>query len=297
MIAPTAEHLVAVGASGPVPQNDHVAGVSLAARLYASKHTHRLVPARLAIALAGSLGPFARQRRNSAERRAAEDFMADLLLHTPRATEAQELAQRWLVEKSVLRELMWRPWLLKRSRILGREHWDVAHLGGRACLIVTGHIGATWATFSILAPRGLDLHVVAHPYHWQPMPPGDEGLARLHRRREYIEKSVDASRIILSDGPPQRMLELLQAGEFVGIAFDVAGSAATPFLGRRVALAGGVATAAFRAKAMVLPIVAEPRDAVPRAPATAYRREEPPGSALVASGDRPDIRADCACPP
>jgi lauroyl/myristoyl acyltransferase len=68
---------------------------------------------------------------------------------------------------------------------------------------------------------------------------------------------VDASRIILSDGPPQRILELLQAGESVGIAFDVAGSAATPFLGRRVALAGGVATAAFRAKAMVLPIVAE----------------------------------------
>ena len=52
--------------------------------------------------------------------------MADLLLHTPRAAEANELAERWLVEKSKLGELFWRPWLLERSRILGREIWDRA---------------------------------------------------------------------------------------------------------------------------------------------------------------------------
>ena len=45
--------------------------------------------------------------------------MADLLLHTPRAAEADELAERWLVEKSKLGELFWRPWLLERCAAPG----------------------------------------------------------------------------------------------------------------------------------------------------------------------------------
>jgi hypothetical protein len=87
------------------------------------------------------------------------------------------------------------------------------------------------------------------------MPPGYKGLAKLHLRREYLEKPLGGSRIILSDGPPDRPLRLLEAGNSILIAFDVAGSAATPFLGRSVALAGGPATLAFRTKATVVPAV------------------------------------------
>jgi lauroyl/myristoyl acyltransferase len=241
----------------PVPQNDHVADVSLPARLYGSKHTHRLIPARLALALAAVVGPAARQRMNSSERRDGERFMTDLLLHTPRAPEAQELARRWLVEKSRVGELLWRPWLLKRSRILGHEHWDAAHRPGRGCLIVTGHIGPVWATSTILCRHGLDHYGVAHPHHWDAMPPGYAGLVKLHRRREYMEKALGSSRALRSDGPPERLLELLRAGETIVIAFDVRGSAATPFLGRSVALAGGVGTLPFKTNAMVLPAVPE----------------------------------------
>jgi lauroyl/myristoyl acyltransferase len=81
----------------------------------------------------------------------------------------------------------------------------------------------------------------------------------LHLRREYIEKQLETSRIILADGPPERPLELLRSGESVGVAFDVAGSASAPFLGRSVVISGGPATMAFQTKAMVLPVIAERR--------------------------------------
>jgi len=239
----------------PTPQNDHVADVSLPARVYASPYTHRLLPAGPALSLAGWIGPAVRHRRNSAERRDGQRFMADLLLHTPRAAEADELAERWLVEKSKLGELLWRPWLLERSRLLGRESWDLARQRDRGCLFVSGHIGGHWSVSTILLRHGVEHYAVSHPHHWEPMPPGYRGLAKLHLRREYLEKRLAGSRIILSDGPPERPLRLLEAGNSLLIAFDVAGSAATPFLGRSVALAGGPATLAFRTKSPVIPAI------------------------------------------
>jgi hypothetical protein len=239
----------------PVPQNDDVAEATLPARLYASTGMHRLLPAGPAVALAGRIGPAVRRGRNSAERRDGQRFMADLLLHTPRAAEADELAERWLIEKSKLGELFWRPWLLERSRLLGRENLDLARQRDRGCLFVSGHIGGHWSVSTILLRHGLQHYAVSHPHHWEPMPPGYKGLSKLHLRHEYLEKRLGGSRIILSDGPPERPLRLLEAGNSLLIAFDVAGSAATPFLGRSVALAGGPATLAFRTKAPVVPAV------------------------------------------
>jgi hypothetical protein len=239
-----------------VPPDGPVAGASLPIRLYASKHTHRLIPARLALALAATVGPAVRQRRNSSERRDGERFMTDLLLHTPRAPEARELAARWLAEKSRVGELVWRPWLLKHSRILGSEHWEAAHRPDRGRLIVMGHFGPEWAISAILCKHGIDHHIIVHPHYWEPKP-GYAGLMRRHRRREYFEGFLDPERAVRSDGPPELPLELLRAGGTLVIAFDVPGSAATPFLGRSVALAGGVATLPIKANAMVVPAIPE----------------------------------------
>lgn len=240
-----------------VPQNDHVPGVSLPARLYGSKHAHRLLPSPLALALAARVGPALRQRRNSAERRDAERFLTDLLLYTPRAAEAPDLVDDWLVEKSLVRELFWRPWLLKRSQILDRGHWDAAHPAGRGCVLVFGHIGPTWATSPILAHHGLRHRFVFGSHYWD-LPPGYRGLAFRYQRREYGER-LNVPLISTDGHPSERLLELLPAGESVALAFDVAGSAATPFLGRTVALAGGPATLAFKTRAMVLPAIPERR--------------------------------------
>jgi lauroyl/myristoyl acyltransferase len=240
-----------------VPQDDRVSGAGIALRLYTSRHTHRLLPARLALPLAAAIGPAVRQRRNPAERRDGDRFMRELLAHTPRAAEAETLGREWLEEKSRMRELFWRPWLLKRSRILGRENWDAAHADGRGCVIVLAHMAATWAGPAILARAGYEFYIIAGAHYWQPMPAGYTGLALLHQRREYGEKVVGTDRMISTGGRPARLLELLERGESLVIAFDAPGFAATPFLGRTIALGGGVATAAFRTKARLLPIVPE----------------------------------------
>jgi lauroyl/myristoyl acyltransferase len=246
----------------PAWDDGRVEGVSLPLRLYASPRVHRLIPTPLALALAASVGPAVRQLRNPAERDDAEKFMRDLLLHTPRASEAEALAKEWLKEKSRLRELFWRPWVLKRSRILGAEYWDAAHQDGRGCLIVLGHIGGHWAIGKVMERHGLRGHAVSSPHYWNRMQPGQaqrqgyDALATRFLFHEYGQK-VSASRLLPADADPRRLLELLQSGESLAIAFDVAGFAATPFLGRTLSLAGGPATLAFKAKTHVLPVVPE----------------------------------------
>ena len=191
------------------PQDDTVGDARLPVRLYANRHTHRLIPGPLALAIVAGIGPVVRQRRNPAERDAARQFMRELLVHTPRAAEANALADQWLKEKSRLRELFWRPWLLNKSEVHGREHWEAARADGRGFVIVFGHIVATWAVPAILGVRGFDHHIVMGPHYWAPMPPGYEGLALLHRRLEYGEKRLGANRLVSTDGRPERLPELI----------------------------------------------------------------------------------------
>lgn len=243
--------------SGARPENDQVADATLAARLYASPAVHRLVPASLAMAIAATVGPSMRQRRNPQEKAHVEEFVRDLLMHTPRAGETEALTREWHKERARLRELFWRPWLLRHSRVYDREHWDAAHSPGRGCVVVFGHLVATWAAPAILELNGFDHYVIVSPHYFQALPPGYEGLAVLHRRREYGEKVYPSGRAIPSDQPPARLLELLQGGATLACAFDVPGWAATPFLGRNVAISGGPATLAFKTKSKVLPVIPE----------------------------------------
>jgi lauroyl/myristoyl acyltransferase len=239
----------------PVPQDDHVRDVSLPVRLYTSPLAHRLVPARVALALSAVVGTPGKRYDKSTELRQAEHLMKDLLLHTPRAGEARALARRNVKEAAILRELFWRPWLLKRSRVIGEEHWHTAHAGGRGCLVVVGHLGGLFALAPVLSRHGFGVYSISTPKYWEPMPPGFMGLWTL-RLREYAE-ALGGGRAIPSNLPAEVLTELLETGSTVLIAFDMPGSAATPFLGRSVALAGGPATLAFRTGASVLPVVPE----------------------------------------
>jgi lauroyl/myristoyl acyltransferase len=245
----------------PLPQDDHVKDARLFWRLYASKYTHRLVPAPVALPFMAALEPRLRRLRNPAEQRNAERLMTDLLQHTPRAHEARKMAMRYLRERARSRELFWRPWLLEHSRVVGGEHWRAARDRGSGCVLVMAHLGPYWAVPAILGHHGYDLYLVASTHHWQPIPPGVLGLANRQLRSEYVEKALGRGRLIPNDGPPEQLIELVERGATVGIAFDVPGSAATPFLGRSVALTGGPATLAFRTQAKVLPVMAERRGA------------------------------------
>jgi lauroyl/myristoyl acyltransferase len=228
----------------------------LLARLYTSKNVHRVMPARIALAIAPTVGNPDPHHRKADELRRAERTMTDLLLHTPRAGEARTLARRNVAEISRLRELSWRPWLLKRSRVIGTEYWAAAHAGGRACVVVISHLGLVYVVPRILRQHGFGVYYVGSPNYWEPQPPGYFGLLIHYVRSEYAT-ALGAGRLISSTARPGLLIELLERGESVVIAFDVPGSAATPFLGRSVALSGGPATLAFRTGANVLPMLPE----------------------------------------
>jgi lauroyl/myristoyl acyltransferase len=237
----------------PVADSMH----DLLIRAYVSRRTHRLLPAAVALPFVAAVEPVVRRLRNPAEAIEAERLMTDLLQYTARADEARALARRHLRERSRLRELCWRPWLLKHSRIIGREHWDAAHGGGQGCVLVCGHLCGSWAVLGILGRHGLDVHMVGSAHFWRELPTGLTGRTHRHLREEYGERGLGADRLIPNDAPPERLVGLVDGGATVGIAFDVPGSAATPFLGRSVALASGPASLAFRTGAKVLPVITE----------------------------------------
>jgi hypothetical protein len=241
----------------PVPQDDRVPEVSLPARIYCSTITHRLLPAGPSLALVAHAGPLVRQRRNPAELRDAELFMTGLLAHTPRAEEASGLAPRWLAEKSCLRELFWRPWLIRGSSVAGIEHWHAARAGGRGCVLMFGHISATWSVPAVLVQADLPVYFVIGPHYWQPMPPGYEGLSLLHLRTAYLDRTLGPPRVLSSAGRPERLKALVEGGEVVAIAFDAPGRALTPFLGRTVAFGGAGVRLALETGCKVLPAIPE----------------------------------------
>ena len=129
----------------PIPQRNRLTNVHPLLRLYASPQIHRLLPASLALPIAAVLEPSARRFLRPGSDEYSVRLMKDLLQYTPRSREARAIAHRYLRESSRARELLWRPWLLKRSRIIGREHWDTARSGGRGCVLVCAHIGPSSA--------------------------------------------------------------------------------------------------------------------------------------------------------
>lgn len=226
-------------------------------RLYTSTSTHRLLPAALAVPLVAALEPPFRRHRNPAEDVDVQRLMSDLLQYTPRAGDARSAARRHHREQSRLRELFWRPWLLERSRVHGREHWDAARADGLGCVMVLGHLAGSWAVSGILGRQGFDVHMVASAHFWEEPVPGIKGRVHRYLREEYGERALGSHRLISNTAPPEEIVQLIEDGATVGIAFDVPGSASTPFLGRSVSLTSGPATLSFRTRAKVLPVIAE----------------------------------------
>lgn len=229
----------------------------LALDLYTSPTLHRMVPAPLAVAVVGTVEPRLRRLRNPAEEADATRLMSDLLHYTPRADEVAVVTRRHLRERCVMRELFWRPELLRHSRIIDPEHWDAAHRDGGGCVMVLGHFGGSWAVPGILQLHGYDVHMVASAHLWDEQPSGLVGREHTFLREYYGEGRLGSARMVPNDAPPERVTELVASGATVGIAFDVPGSASTPFLGRSVALTSGPASVAFHTGAKLLPVITE----------------------------------------
>ena len=225
-------------------------------RAYSTKYTHRLMPAAVALPLVAALQPPLRRLTIPEEDIGAQRMMTDLLAHTPRAGQAKKMARRFLRERARSRELFWRPWLLDKSRIIGRENWEAAHADG-PCVVVLAHMGQSWAVPPIMARNGMYMHLVTSAHFWGEMPEGVTGYAYRYLLVEYGDKALGPGRLVPNDADPEVLTSLIEQGNTVGIAFDVPGSASVPFLGRPVALTGSPATLAFQTGVKVLPMITE----------------------------------------
>ena len=137
--------------------------------------------------------------------------------------------------------------LRERFEIVGREHFDAAHAGGRGVLILAPHLGSFELALVALALEGIPLTVVARP---------------LSNRR--VSRDVEAARsrsgaeILVHRGAARRMLEALREGRGVVVVNDQytrrSKGIFSPFFGVRASTSPGPATLSLRSGAPVVPL-------------------------------------------
>jgi len=258
---------------GEEPQPQPPARPGLKARVqravvsaHTSPATHRLVPARAAFRGFELLGAWARRARHPLYL-GHLDHHRELLRHTPLAGREEEVAERALVEFLVCVELFWRPWLMRRGVVENLHYAREAQSADRGVLMTWPHFGVGYSLFPSLVDHDIPLYVIAAPHLY--MDTGDDYASRFARFScTYIDEVgvdhvIKRGRGTTAAGAFEPALEVLRRGDTLGMAFDVAGSMPTPFLGRRVSLASGNARLAHDTGSLVLPVVTRRRGTVP----------------------------------
>jgi lauroyl/myristoyl acyltransferase len=221
----------------------------LRVRLRTSPGLRRLIPRRLAVARAESIGE--RRWRGPEDRAEAIRTMETILAATPRAGEAAELARRRLIEEEASAAIFWSPWRRGRLTAPSIEIVERARAGGRPLLISACHLGPYFQQFSALTRIGLSPIVVSGPWFFEDPPPNVWGRRLAHWARGAATAGV---RLVPAPGSFDVVRALLEIGEPVGILFDMPGSMRTPFLGKEVELASGTSQLAHQSEALVLPM-------------------------------------------
>ena len=178
------------------------------------------------------------------------------------------------------------------------EHLHAAQAAGRGVVLSFPHYGNPYAQFHVLHRYGVDAHVIAGPHHFD----AREGYARLFNRqgRRYIEV-LGPGHAIVPPGSFGAAAAVLARGGVVSVAFDIAGTMPTPFLGREVSLASGSAALAHGTDALLVPFTIRRRGRLPImrfAPALDPRDHADPRSLQAALAavmedwalERPDLR-------
>ncbi|HWH93643.1 MAG TPA: hypothetical protein VNT03_07265 [Baekduia sp.] len=285
------------GWSHDLHANDYVAGMWLPLRIYTSPSAHRVVPDGAAVRLS-ALRARVRARRRPQELAAARRLMRGLLEHTARAGEADGLALRWMEEKSISSEILWRPWMADRTIVHGVEHLKAAEAMRRGLVIAVGHLQPTFAVFPAVTASGVTPHPVVEPQNFGLKPPGYQGL-RIMRWREYAIHLP----LLESVGSFEDQLTILRGGGAVLLAFDRPGTTPTPFLGRTVLLTSGPADLAHATGAPIVPAVPHRQGAEihvtfqPPLDPAGHRDHDPLHAALAARFEGPVVERPEALQP
>lgn len=234
---------------------------------HSSTLTRRVIPAALTFRLIESFAALSERRRTGLWNQNVE-FYGDLLRHTSLAGLEEHVAARAMREFMECIELFWRPWLLSRAVVENRQVLRAAQREGRGVVAVFPHFGPSYAQFPAMRRYGLDVSVVASPHHF------DTGRANSYDARfarqgaRYLEmlgpgRVVQRAARSSEPGVFPTMLNLVQSGKTVLVAFDIVGNLPTPFLGRRLRLTNGAARVAHDGGALVVPVINRRRATTP----------------------------------
>ena len=236
-------------AAGP-PRPARRPGADLVTRMRTRPELRRLVPARLAVGLAERHGSKIWQH-SAEERRRALAAMDAVVGGTERAAAIQELARAHMIENEVRETMFWRPW---RAPTMDRESEETllgAIAAGRGVLLSRCHLGPIFLGAGAIRRIGVKPYSTIGAWIFE-APPTGPWARRVDRWRRGVERIGD--QLINSKGSFAVIAELLRAGEVVQVYFDMPGSTATDFLGKRVMLASGTARLAETTGALVLPM-------------------------------------------
>ncbi len=219
--------------------------------LLTSPALHRLLPGRLAVAMAEAYGSLLWRIRPAARERTRAS-MAAIVGATERAHEVEPLARRHLIERQVLKLLFWQPpqmEALMEPESLQRLRGAVA--SGRGVLLSGCHLGPF---FEIVippfdgAPRN---YRIGGDWFFAPLSADYAGRRLAH----WWQKALARKSYMIPAGGCFPVIEaLMRDGELVVIFFDIIGSRETTFLGKPVKLASGTARLALSTGALVVPM-------------------------------------------
>lgn len=224
--------------------------LALLPRLYATPGLHRLFPDGLALALAAAAARAAWWARPDFRER-ARSHVAEILAAYDRQDEVEGLARRFLVEKALRGEMLWRPWMWDRTPVLGFEHLRRAQQDGRGVLLALPHLGFYLGIAYPLLARGVRLTLTGGD--WYGATSGHTAYRARSRAREIERRG---GRIIRVGGTFVILRGLLERGEVCHVAADLPGSGQTTFLGRPARLATGVARLSLLTRSPVVLAVA-----------------------------------------
>jgi lauroyl/myristoyl acyltransferase len=226
--------------------------VTPAQRLYSSPRLHRLIPDRLALAVASVVGT-AQWAFSKRLRTEAVQYMDLLLEGTPRSREARALARRHLIESAARGIVFWRARMPQVARVDGLFTLERASRQGAGAILLSAHLGASsLAQSQAVSHRGFRLHVLGGEEWLFP----DRFVGYEGHRAVGLRRSVErAGGLWIRPKSAYGLCEaLLQRGELCFIPFDVPGGHATTFLNKPAWVRSGVARLSMATGAPIIPV-------------------------------------------
>lgn len=191
--------------------------------------------------------------QDDAFRTSQEAEMQFLLEHTDRAEEIPQISRRY-AEFALLRGYRrWHPGHLSRQPVTGIEWLTTRRDPARGVVLSFLHHAQYEGMFPSLARQGARVHAVVAPEAFDPASP-------IQLRQHFkVAGMMPATTLVPASVGSAGLAALLEQGEVVAIASDVAGRSPVQFLGREIPIASGAARLAVQTNSPVVLVTAHPQ--------------------------------------